>query len=91
MQGFKHDQQIIRNNKQMLNDKFERYILEQKGKNQGIDVHWTEENNIHWPLKTKEEYDNLNKLLEIEKIRQDFVYNISIKCQFSVILCSPHY
>lgn len=79
MQEIKHDQQIIRKDIRMLKDRFERYLLERNDQNENIPVHWTKENNIQWPLKSKEEYDNLNKLLQNEDIRNDFVRNLKCK------------
>lgn len=70
MQGIKHDQDIIRNNIQMLNDKLERYIIHRNNENEILPVHWTVENNIKWPLKIKEEYDRFNILLQDETIRK---------------------
>lgn len=42
-----------------------------------LSLHWTKTNNIHWTLKTKEDYDNLNKLLHNENIRIDFVCHLN--------------
>lgn len=76
MQGFKHDQRLMRNDIRMLNDTFQKYVLQQTATNPGINVHWTEEHNIHWPLKTKEDYDNLNNVLQNETIRNEFVCRV---------------
>jgi len=74
----KHDQQIIKNDVRILTEKLERYLLKRNGENEVITPHWTKQNNIQWPLKTKEDFDNLNKLLQNENIRNDFVCNL--KC-----------
>lgn len=63
MQRLKHDQQIIKNDTRILKEKFEHYLLKQNHENENIPVHWTKENNIEWPLKTKEDYDKLNNIL----------------------------
>lgn len=76
VQGFKYDQQLIRNDIQTLKTDLRQYIIRQNVRNtdlHNIAVNWTTENNITWPLKTKEQYDKLNDLLNNEKIRKDFV------------------
>lgn len=61
----------MRNDLQILKRNFEQHIIKSIGEN--VPVHWMQENQIKWPLKTKEEYDKLNSLLTDEKIRKDFV------------------
>lgn len=93
MQGIKYDQQFIRNDINELKNQFEQYIVRQNvtNRNQHNITHWTEENNITWPLKTKEEYDKLNELLNDEKIRKDFVCYLQLKLIIFCVVLLPFY
>lgn len=75
LQGLKHVQQIIKNDVQILKEKFEHYSVGRNSENGSYPVHWTKQNNIQWPLKNKQDFDRLNELLQNENIRNDFVCN----------------
>ncbi|XP_032690185.1 uncharacterized protein LOC116853271 [Odontomachus brunneus] len=77
IQGIKHDQQIIKNHLWNIKDTFEQYLIQQNHESENVLVHWTKTNNIQWPLKTKEDYDTLNNLLQNEEIRNDFMATIA--------------
>ncbi|XP_018371178.1 PREDICTED: uncharacterized protein LOC108766375 [Trachymyrmex cornetzi] len=72
----KHDQEILKNDLRLLKEQFDYFLMNKMDPNETVSTHWIKANNIHWPLKTKEDYDNLNKLLCNENIRIDFVSTI---------------
>ncbi|XP_028044694.1 uncharacterized protein LOC105833247 isoform X2 [Monomorium pharaonis] len=75
LQDMKNNQKIMRNDLHTLKIDFQQHIIKSIGEN--VPVHWTQENQIKWPLKTKEEYDKLNLLLTEEEIRKDFMARIA--------------
>lgn len=72
IERLKHDKKKMKS-VASLKEKFEHYLVGRNSQNEGYPTHWTKQNNIQWPLQNTQDFDSLNKLLEDENIRNDFV------------------
>ncbi|XP_066595407.1 uncharacterized protein [Prorops nasuta] len=72
IQSIKYETRLIRDDIKLLINKMEEYVVSNRPVGKSMDYSWMYENNIKWPLDTKEQFDNFDSLLHNDNIRGDF-------------------